>query len=83
MGPSEGVWIRWYHSYPIGAVAQLGRAPRSQRGGQGFKSPQLHGNLEGSIAWRILWILVVWHDRWVLVELASSHEPDEIGFLAV
>jgi PD-(D/E)XK endonuclease len=25
-----------------GAVAQLGRAPRWQRGGQGFESPQLH-----------------------------------------
>ena len=27
-----------------GAVAQSGSAPRSQRGGQGFKSPQLHQN---------------------------------------
>ncbi len=26
----------------IGAVAQLARAPRWQRGGQGFESPQLH-----------------------------------------
>ncbi len=27
-----------------GAVAQLARAPRWQRGGQGFESPQLHSN---------------------------------------
>src|SRR5487761_1809985 len=26
----------------LGAVAQSGSAPRSHRGGQGFKSPQLH-----------------------------------------
>ena len=26
----------------FGAVAQLARAPRSHRGGQGFDSPQLH-----------------------------------------
>ncbi len=26
----------------LGAVAQLARAPRSHRGGQGFDSPQLH-----------------------------------------
>src|SRR3981081_2024218 len=28
----------------LGAVAQSGSAPRSHRGGQGFKSPQLHPN---------------------------------------
>ena len=30
-----------------GAVAQFGSAPRSQRGGQGFKSPQLHKTIMG------------------------------------
>src|SRR5580658_2230125 len=29
-------------SQVLGAVAQSGSAPRSHRGGQGFKSPQLH-----------------------------------------
>ena len=29
----------------LGAVAQSGSAPRSHRGGQGFKSPQLHPSL--------------------------------------
>src|SRR6266516_113392 len=32
----------------LGAVAQSGSAPRSHRGGQGFKSPQLH--FKGSIS---------------------------------
>jgi hypothetical protein len=32
----------WYPRRRLGAVAQSGSAPRSQRGGQGFKSPQLH-----------------------------------------
>jgi hypothetical protein len=32
-----------------GAVAQLARAPRWQRGGQGFESPQLHSNPPMSI----------------------------------
>ena len=36
-------------SVPFGAVAQLARAPRSHRGGQGFDSPQLHGNPSGSV----------------------------------
>jgi hypothetical protein len=31
----------------LGAVAQSGSAPRSHRGGQGFKSPQLHRVLAG------------------------------------
>src|SRR5258707_8731765 len=30
----------------LGAVAQSGSAPRSHRGGQGFKSPQLHPKLQ-------------------------------------
>ena len=30
-----------------GAVAQSGSAPRSHRGGQGFKSPQLHPEAAG------------------------------------
>jgi hypothetical protein len=32
----------WYPRRRLGAVAQSGSAPRSHRGGQGFKSPQLH-----------------------------------------
>ena len=32
-----------------GAVAQLGRAPRWQRGGQGFESPQLHSSEAGPV----------------------------------
>ena len=31
----------------LGAVAQSGSAPRSHRGGQGFKSPQLHREIAG------------------------------------
>ena len=34
--------IRWAAEYPFGAVAQLARASRWQREGQGFESPQLH-----------------------------------------
>src|ERR1700722_8400430 len=35
---------RWFATLAqvLGAVAQSGSAPRSHRGGQGFKSPQLH-----------------------------------------
>ena len=33
----------------VGAVAQLARAPRWQRGGQGFESPQLHSHPPTSI----------------------------------
>ena len=33
-----------------GAVAQSGSAPRSQRGGQGFKSPQLHSSFVDGLA---------------------------------
>jgi antitoxin (DNA-binding transcriptional repressor) of toxin-antitoxin stability system len=42
-----------------GAVAQLARAPRWQRGGQGFESPQLHPNSHnaaltiGADSWRV------------------------------
>ena len=46
-------------SHVLGAVAQSGSAPRSHRGGQGFKSPQLHRVLAGqsrySIFWRLAW----------------------------
>src|SRR5260370_27899928 len=34
-------------SQVLGAVAQSGSAPRSHRGGQGFKSPQLHREIAG------------------------------------
>src|SRR5271165_1825894 len=34
-----------YANSGLGAVAQSGSAPRSHRGGQGFKSPQLHPGL--------------------------------------
>ena len=36
----------------LGAVAQSGSAPRSHRGGQGFKSPQLHPSFRRSEALR-------------------------------
>ena len=47
----------------LGAVAQSGSAPRSHRGGQGFKSPQLHRVLAGQTpcssfcrsTWEPLW----------------------------
>jgi hypothetical protein len=46
-------------SQVLGAVAQSGSAPRSHRGGQGFKSPQLHRVLAGqwhrSISWLSTW----------------------------
>ena len=37
-------------SQVLGAVAQSGSAPRSHRGGQGFKSPQLHREIAGQAA---------------------------------
>ena len=37
----------------LGAVAQSGSAPRSHRGGQGFKSPQLHPSFRRSAARRV------------------------------
>jgi hypothetical protein len=37
-----------------GAVAQSGSAPRSHRGGQGFKSPQLHPETPGQTSSRLL-----------------------------
>src|SRR4029077_16301757 len=41
-------------SRPVGAVAQSGSAPRSHRGGQGFKSPQLHPEVAGRRRTRLL-----------------------------
>jgi len=43
--------INWAAQYELshGAVAQLARAPRWHRGGQGFESPQLHCLLSSSI----------------------------------
>ena len=35
----------------LGAVAQSGSAPRSHRGGQGFKSPQLHRERSSRFGW--------------------------------
>src|SRR5580704_13778705 len=43
-------------SQVLGAVAQSGSAPRSHRGGQGFKSPQLHRVLAGKMARSIFWL---------------------------
>ena len=37
-----------YANSGLGAVAQSGSAPRSHRGGQGFKSPQLHPDFRRS-----------------------------------
>src|SRR4029077_2314140 len=37
-----GRQVCYADSRSVGAVAQSGSAPRSHRGGQGFKSPQLH-----------------------------------------
>src|SRR5271169_5467505 len=37
----QGTWFARL-TQVLGAVAQSGSAPRSHRGGQGFKSPQLH-----------------------------------------
>ena len=42
----------------LGAVAQSGSAPRSHRGGQGFKSPQLHRVTAGQVACSISWLSV-------------------------
>jgi hypothetical protein len=50
-------------SQVLGAVAQSGSAPRSHRGGQGFKSPQLHREIAGRVACSISWLLG-WEPLW-------------------
>jgi hypothetical protein len=49
---------RWFATLAqvLGAVAQSGSAPRSHRGGQGFKSPQLHRVLAGKVACSSFWL---------------------------
>jgi hypothetical protein len=42
----QGAWFARL-TQVLGAVAQSGSAPRSHRGGQGFKSPQLHPKAAG------------------------------------
>src|ERR1700729_713337 len=58
----QGCWFARL-AQVLGAVAQAGSAPRSHRGGQGFKSPQLHPGTAGQrhhsnrcyFAWEPLW----------------------------